>query len=484
MIDPKNLRRVSKLECGPVELKLFVNLKKTQGYLACRLQNGAFLAMSEVVSFIANEGITEYKIELIEKFVEKVNSKETTDELALIANGIEPESGKDGHVVLVEKPYPREHVFETKDENAGKFDHQIDYKNLEKISNVLPGQVLAIIQPQVEGSFGMDIYGNPVHPSRCNPPKYNLGANVIVDDNKILSTKDGLFLLIGETYSVSPIYVVNGNVDYHTGHINFVGTVKVTGDVLTDFHVQAESDIMVFGNVDSTQIQSNSSVVVLGGVNGDKKALIKAGDNFNAKYVNGARVETGKNIYVSDYVSNSDIKCNGAYIGVKSAIISGKVVTKNGVKVGSIGSSKSSGVEVITGVDYTIEDELVSLKNKISEINSSIKKLTPNVAPWIGKREELKKQPESKIAKIVSMLNEIQHMHKEINSLNERTSELILLRNKVIENDCEIFVKDMIYSGSKIVMGDSFREFFQDCEGPVYMKVNRELDLIIMRRVQ
>ena len=62
---------------------------------------------------------------------------------------------------------------------------------------------------------------------------------------------DGLFTLTGgETINVFPIYEVNGDVDYHTGNIDFVGTVVIRGNVLTGFRIRAAGDIRIVGGVE------------------------------------------------------------------------------------------------------------------------------------------------------------------------------------------------------------------------------------------
>ena len=69
-----------------------------------------------------------------------------------------------------------------------------------------------------------------------------MGKNVVCNPEMTImyAAIDGLFTLTGgETINVFPIYEVNGDVDYHTGNIDFVGTVVIRGNVLTGFRIRA-----------------------------------------------------------------------------------------------------------------------------------------------------------------------------------------------------------------------------------------------------
>ena len=47
-----------------------------------------------------------------------------------------------------------------------------------------------------------------------------------------------------------PVYVVPGDVDFSTGNIDFIGSVKVMGSVRNGFSVKAEGNVEIMGRLE------------------------------------------------------------------------------------------------------------------------------------------------------------------------------------------------------------------------------------------
>ncbi|MFM9587410.1 FapA family protein, partial [Streptomyces caniscabiei] len=70
------------------------------------------------------------------------------------------------------------------------------------------------------------------------------------------------------------------NVDIGTGHVDFDGSVIISGDIKDGMRVRASGDVTVLGFVESGNIESDSAVTVLLGAIGRKR---EEGDEFTCK---------------------------------------------------------------------------------------------------------------------------------------------------------------------------------------------------------
>ena len=78
-----------------------------------------------------------------------------------------------------------------------------------------------------------------------------------------------------EKINVFPVYEVNGDVDYNTGNIDFVGTIVIRGNVRSGFKVKADGDIRIIGSVEGAELEAAGSIEISAGIIGQNKGLLK-----------------------------------------------------------------------------------------------------------------------------------------------------------------------------------------------------------------
>ena len=94
---------------------------------------------------------------------------------------------------------------------------------------------------------------------------------------------------------VDDVYQIRGDVDFHTGNIDFNGDVIIGGDVKSGFKIISKGNIYVNGTVESSDLQSNEgSIFIKNGIQGKNNCSIKAlkGSVFTG-YVQNASIECG-----------------------------------------------------------------------------------------------------------------------------------------------------------------------------------------------
>ncbi|MFW6030234.1 MAG: DUF342 domain-containing protein, partial [Halanaerobiales bacterium] len=282
------------------ELRAELSNDKLKAYLSYSpCLGGKKIEVKDIINFLNEEGISfgikEDKLKEIIKNRQKV-------EKVLIAEGIDPVPGKDARLVF---------HFEKNKESIGtkRDDGSMDYFNLGLITNVEPGDVLVNKEDPVTGEPGTGVDGETIEPSKPKDVKLPKGKNTELKDDYTLIAKDAGQVVINDRGKVEvlPIYEIRGDVDLSTGNIDFVGNVKINGNVTEGFKVRADGNVEVRGNVSIADIDAGGNVIIHHGFVGKNKSVIRAKGDVKVKFVENAKIITDKNIYVTDAVMHSKL---------------------------------------------------------------------------------------------------------------------------------------------------------------------------------
>lgn len=159
----------------------------------------------------------------------------------------------------------------------------IDYRNLNKINIVKPGDIIAKIIRGMVGQNGYDVFGKEKPCKEYKELRLNIGMGAMLKSNNIVATINGMPYIKGKDISVKYMYTVN-DVNLSTGNIDFVGNVYVKGSVREGMSVTTGNNIIIKGNVENAQIRLRgncqidgnitSSTIYAGGVNVQDKTFL------------------------------------------------------------------------------------------------------------------------------------------------------------------------------------------------------------------
>ncbi|GMB07989.1 FapA family protein [Thermolongibacillus altinsuensis] len=179
----------------------------------------------------------------------------------VIAEGIEPVEGKDGWVEL-----------KVGNENARRpklrEDGTVDFREMEMITNVSDGQLVAVVHPPQPGVPGITVTNEVIPFRETHPVTVQLGKGVAMseDGTEIVAVQSGRPEIIekGRTVIVSiiPKFVHQGDVDLSTGNIRFKGDIEITGNVQDEMEVEALGNVVIFQNVNRAKIQAQQSIFI------------------------------------------------------------------------------------------------------------------------------------------------------------------------------------------------------------------------------
>lgn len=303
----------------------------------------AILSVKEIVESITEEQVYNFLAEIkiihgiIEENVETLAKKFPFIHKIKIAEGTPPTHGKDAKI---------KNAVEIKtDLTPTMLAHgQVDFKQLNLILPVKTDDVIQTRTPPTPGEPGTNIFGEP-NPGRDGKDmRFKKGRNTEIseDGRSLIALEDGyLFVNQAGAISVLAIYIVEGNVDYHTGIIEYKGDVVVQGDVLAGFNIYAGGDIFVNGSVEDCILEARGNIEINGGIRSSGNAVIKSGGNIQVNFAENVHIEAAGNIRINREAINCEIIAGGdvEVLWVKGRLIGGGVTTGGWISAAMIGAA-------------------------------------------------------------------------------------------------------------------------------------------------
>ncbi|GGF80138.1 hypothetical protein GCM10010912_26470 [Paenibacillus albidus] len=383
-----------------------------------------------------------------------------------IAMGEPAVNGTDGRVVLTVD-------LEEDRKPLEKADGKVDYKDLVRLHNVRKGQLIATIIPPQPGKSGKTVTGEELVFKPGKTAHFKVGKNVVVDNSEtsMYAAIDGLVTLTDKgKINVFPVYEVNGDVDYSTGNIDFVGTVVIRGNVLTGFTVKSAGDIRVVGGIEGAELIAGGSIEITGGIIGYNKGHVIAGKNVKVSFIQDGNVVAGEDVIVSQSIMHSNIRAGQDVLcnGTKGLIVGGSIQAGDRVVARTIGNSMSTATSIEVGV-------LPELRNEINELRQELKQLLEN---------------EDKTTKALYLLNQLANsgqlspdkvaLRVKLNATKQsqqreeaRIKSRVLEIEKMLEDTgrARVEIIKTIYGGSKIMIG-RYTRFVKDATERVVFSYN------------
>lgn len=144
--------------------------------------------------------------------------------------------------------------------------YRVDYKNINKIYNVHAGDELAKLHRGKVGKDGKDVFGNILKKRDKEGLTITLGEGTVLRDDIIYSTKEGRVKFEDNIITVVDIMEINGDVDVKSGDVNFIGDIKITGNVMMGMNVSGGNLININKNIESAIIKSSGDTIIKGNV--------------------------------------------------------------------------------------------------------------------------------------------------------------------------------------------------------------------------
>lgn len=309
------------------------------------------------------------------EFVRKMAKENMTGREYQIAKGVPVIDGVDGYF---------EYKFNTELNNRPTVhpDGTVDYWSIHAVEIVEEGQLLAIYHEPVAGQNGVTVRGKylTAKKGRPQPPLVGRGFERSADGKTYTASMEGKIEKRDNRLQISTVYEVTGDVDMHTGNIEFRGDVIVHGNVVSGFSIKATGSVTVDGTSEACYIEAGKDIILRGGLLGGGKGVLKSKGNIFARFIEYATVEA-EGFLDATSAMNSKITCyDKVYMSGRNAnIIGGEVYGTGGLEVANVGNTSEVATTVAVGMTKELIAEMARLENQLSTDNEVVRKINEGI---------------------------------------------------------------------------------------------------------
>jgi uncharacterized protein len=443
------------LEIADMEMKAFLTaLPPGPG--------GADPEFDTIVAFLEQNGVAEGIVtEAVTRFVDRPQYKLPF----VVAEGIPPKNGADARIVYNFQTDPTK--VKLKEVNG-----RVDFKELNLVQNVVEGQVLARKVAAERGEAGRTVTGKLLPAKDGKDFDFEIGKNIRISEDGMtaIAEMNGQVIISGGRLHVEPVYTVAGDVNLKTGHVLFLGTVLVKGNVEDGFEVKAAGNIEVMGSVGKCNLDAEGDIIVHQGITGKSSGVIKAGKSVWSKFIENARVEAGELVVVSDGIINSEVFANRRIIckGKRAAIVGGKLRASEEINAKSLGSVAGMETYLEVGYDPRSKEQLVALQKRDGEITSEQGDIALNMKTLEQQLRARRELPKDRLQaynelkqRKVTLMSEQKRIREEIATLQSYLNQL-----KV---QGKISASGTVYPGVRVSVKDAMLEVRNEFKGVTFL---------------
>lgn len=454
-----------------IGIQIDISKDKMKAYLAWKpVDSTQPFPMGDVLDKLNELGVV-YGIKHEE--IEKVAAEGKQVLGKIIAEGCYPQNGEDGKIEFLFDAFCENMKPTISEKNVA------DFKELGKFKSVRAQETLAKRIPSTKGVDGVDICGKPIPAKKGRDVKLPGGKNTITSSDQCLlvSAIDGIPKLSGGKVVVEEALSIGGDIDLSTGNVDFGGSVTIRGVIFTGFKVRAGADIQCNDVVEGAYINAEGNVILRAGLKGQGKAVIKAGGDVVAKFIESATIIAGGSVIVDEAILNSEIRAAKEVncIGRKGLIIGGRVVAGTGVRCAILGSDGEIRTVVEVGQDNKLAEEMQAIKARLEELAPRYKQFT-NLIGQIDKLQDSNNTGEPKNEVRRKLLSTFESISKEYEEKKQRLAEIQEMFKTPV--DGRIRVSGTAYPGVKITINGVSLRLIEPVVKLIFKRSDQEIVMI------
>lgn len=463
----KNEQFVLTAKLADDKMKLFIDVEPI-GEGTCKdLQKEALLSI--IAEFSAKAEVHEAVVDDIVKVLkrgEKVLERR-------IAKGTPPETGADGKLLLLVKKLT--------EQGSVKVDAKgfADFRELHLFDNILVGQAVARIYPAKPGTAGIDALGAPVKPTPGKPIKISVDKTLLIepasgeDFQVVMAQIDGYLHEEPGKLSIKPELYIKGDLDLHTGNINFIGSVKIGGDILPGMSVQARKGIEVTGNVQSANLTSaEGDIKVRGYFFGGEKSRVVGGKSFSASLVQEVTVEVQGDILIEKEALDSVLRTQTTLFMGRGRFIGGKAFVVCGAEALEWGNSAGKKTEIFLCSDVEVRGDFAKVMQLVGDHQKAIDLIKLHLGPYATNPARMQVlQP--------ALREKMEKMHHKLKEVEAGKIKLLAKKKEMLEQARtnhvpRVNVLGVMHAGTLLRDADKMFEASEEMKGPISIDFNVE----------
>lgn len=390
-----------------------------------------------------------------------------------IAKGEAPKRGLDGRLVHLVKPY------------TGHVEVEIDlyglanYAELHLFDNISKGQELARIYPPKAGINGTDVFGETIaaEPGSEVEVKFDSTINRRSDTrpgykyDTLIAEGEGYLAVEQHVLTIKDVLEIKGDLDYHYGNIDFIGSVVVKGAVESGFRVKARNGIEIKGSVRGGSLICPEGDIVIGTVlGGSDNSQVLCGKNVKAKATQRAVVECKGDIVLQRVAYRSQLRTQGNLVISEGSLIGGEVYIAKGLEAKRIGNSAGAKTVIYLCSDIRTSADYTTLMSNIYSHEKALLLLTNHLGPFAQKPEKLEKLKPSYREKLSKLVQKLERIKIGLQRLQEKRTAL--LTGESFSDEIYVNFKGKFFPGVSVISGEECFETEEELDGPASLVFN------------
>lgn len=406
-----------------------------------------------------------------EKTLEELAQGKQNYEETLVAVGTAARDGRDGFFEYHFNPQP-----ETRPIILA--DGSVDYNVLGKIELVTKGQLLVTYHPLLPAVIGRDVLGNtidayegtdlpPLQCKRCEPDEEGV---------KYYAGTEGNVTVAGRCLTVTPIYVIEGNLDAATGNVDFHGDVFVQGNVFAGVTVKTTGNITVNGHVETAHLVAGKDVILKNGMQGSGNGVIRAGGSVMARFLEQTQVFAGSEINTGALL-NCEVESGQTVViaGNRGTIIGGTVTAVEQISAASIGNHVGVTTQLVIGLDCEFKHKMEEIDRLTEEYQDNMMDAERTLERIIYQLKAQPASPELNQQKAEQMRRKINYQLK-LKDISTKREQLIDINRR--SADGKIVVAGTANAGCIIIINGVREALHSEYRDVTFKKGRQEIRIV------
>ncbi|MEW5947079.1 MAG: FapA family protein [bacterium] len=404
---------------------------------------GREATVEDVMNSLAAGGIT-HGIKNVEKIQMFLDNLELYDNTLVVASGKPFTHGDDAKIIFHFECDSRS----VHDVDTGGMEN-VDFRQMGTVTSVETGDVIATKIPATQGEEGITVHGQKLPGEWGMDIALVAGKNVRLAPNKrdYVAQIGGAPFVSNGVLRVDPVVLVDENVDYSTGNINFAGTVVVRGSVMDGFEVRALGDVVVENTVQMARVHAGGDVIVKRGILTRAKGVVSAEGNVYAKFIENSIVEAEGNVVVENAILNSRVYSNGGVLALteEGTIIGGEVLAFERVAARTIGSAANSRTFIQTGYRHDVQKRYLETFSRLRAIGDELEEVKKDYARF-------SMMVNADLDKVGAIRTKAQKLLKVKKEIQDDLAEIASTR--VFNHLAMVEAKESIFPGTTVMIGE------------------------------
>ncbi|HBA97514.1 MAG TPA: hypothetical protein DCZ23_05340 [Lachnospiraceae bacterium] len=359
------------LEKDTINIRVTVSDNGTAAYICIRRPEDQQECTMESLLASAREAGVVYGIN--EEVLKTILAKKVFDKNVKFAQGTPAVDGEDGWF---------EFFFDTQIDTKPKIlkDGSVDYSEYGSVPAVVQGQRLVTYHPPVPCKNGVNVHGGSILAKKGKDLAKLKGKGFTIDEKGINYTAkyDGKVTFIDKRLVIDNELVIEGDVTYNTGDIEFQNDIHIRGNVCTGVCVTSQKgSIIVDGYVEQAALYAKKDVVLKNGMQGNGKGKIEAGGDVKGKFFEQAHIVCKGDVQ-ANAIMNTTIKSGQDIIvsGKYGVIVGGSVSALRYIRANIIGNMSEVRTEIKAGADGDLFALLSQCERNKDESEKALRDVT------------------------------------------------------------------------------------------------------------